>query len=190
MTVLVLALLAADVKWAPSFAGAQAVSSNSYLTMNCEGQQPFAEIKCKFTETVLHVPEEAEVQKHIAEAKAETGKLADKDLAAMKRECPKLAEAKAELIESPARRRAQQEEIANAEALCACADRACSLRVLLKMEEDKQRTCRLYSQSWELTMRRTSLLSWVANEGPKGSCGNIEVNTLERDPKEEFLWTA
>jgi hypothetical protein len=38
-------------------------------------------------------------------------------------------------------------------------------------------------------MKRTSSTSWVATEGPSGLCGNVEVNTLERDPKHDNLWT-
>lgn len=186
-------LLATDITFPPSFAGyGTATSENSSLSMTCEGKGTFASLKCKFTEVVLVVPSEAEVQRHLAERKAEETKATAQEVAAfltgMKKECsgerPRL-----EVLDSPSKERARQQDLEIWEAVCKCTDGECADRQILKQEEIKQRTCRIYAHSYELTLRRTGPLSWVGTHGPGGACGNIEVSTLERDPKSEILWT-
>jgi hypothetical protein len=178
-------LLIAGTKSPPSFAGLQSSVENSSLTMECKGAAPFNEIRCEFREVAIRIPDEDEVQKKVAESKSVVSKVSDKKLAESKKAlCAALPSWKKDKAGTLARRRALAEDVAFLERMCGCQDRACALNEMLKHDEANARTCEVYGNHYDLTLRRTDSRTWVANEGPSGQCGVIEVFTLEADSSE------
>ena len=61
--------------------------------------------------------------------------------------------------------------------------------LVLSMIEHGEKTCVIGSGGgWETSFSQQGPHTWVANNGPEGSCGRVTIETLEEDPSKSATW--
>jgi len=176
-------LLAAPQKFAPQFHYMASTSENTALSMECEGQPPFDVIECAFTQTMITVPRESDIQKKLTEARSASAA----DVAKLRKGmCPEIS--KADVSNNPSNATVAQKASANEatsamKVACQCVDDRCFINEMMKFFELDAYTCHVYADTFRKTMRKAGKNRWVESSGPNGLCSVVQVATLELDPK-------
>ncbi len=91
---------------------------------------------------------------------------------------------------TPEKQRAVRRSITNLDALCACKTEQCMKDELLRAEDEERKTCKVWSQTFELDFKKTGPSRWVSTDGPKGTCDVVEVTSIDLDDQNSCLPTV
>jgi hypothetical protein len=178
--VLPLVMAAGDAR-PPQFSYLPSTFNNSALSMTCRGEPPFTVLECDFTQAVLMVPSDAEVQKKREEAK--TNPPPHKQVEDFKKSmCPAINGEPKQPGDTPAQREATRLQLALFRDACRCKNDRCFTDAMLKMGEQDDRTCHIFADTFHKTLRSAGPSRWVSSGEPSGLCQVVEVATLEHKP--------
>lgn len=189
-------LFGASPESAPSFLNLPAEDDNSWLNMTCEGEPGLERLTCHFVSTSVRKPAEAAVAAAVEKVKSAV--LAKEGASEMKKLCANFTSKKVQTTfeksqrsGSPERRAASRQDQELWGAICRCAenDKACLVDALGKAVEAEERTCRVFTNEFQMEFTRAGKDKWISNPGPKGACNLVMVTVIERDKEHSNLWT-
>ncbi len=160
---------------------------NSALSMECEGEPPFATIDCAFTQVTVHAPDAQQLAtaraKYVKDIAADP-RLKDGD----RKEACEIASGS--VADGPeARVAAGLHMVGRMQAICACKDDACAQAALVDLMMDSERTCKVYTHTFDLVLSRVrGERKWISTPAPSGLCSSVNATVIEGD-ETGLKWT-
>lgn len=178
-----------DIKVAPHFYYYGCEGQNSVLSMQCNGDPPFNEITCDFTQIMLRKMDEKERRIREEDAVDSAYKMKTEDIRKLKKDLP----SKHDMEKIIAETNLTNEQRAALNKYLSIASLNIKThedlkKFVLKQIEHEFRTCKINHFDFQATFKRISKNKWLSNPGPQGLCNVVTVITLENNPEHSGLW--
>jgi len=175
------------------------LKEDSTLYVRCEGESGARLINCSFVQTTIMKKSTDEIEKSLKNLDSSK----DNELLTLLKSCKKMTETAAKLETlikeaSPSKREKLSDDKQWLYDLCNCEGKkhgdssketiTCVRGLLREKIEEERKTCTISNNQFDMKFTKVSDDKWINKSGPKGDCGIISVDALERKSGEQ-LWT-
>lgn len=177
----------------PEFHDLPSLSDDSALSMTCDGDRPFAVLRCHLTQVMVsRSPARPLSQSEAAQILSRPWVEARRQWDATCQEFASDPSADVQASDGGRGKTAAREQYAQIlESICACRDNPCLLRALERMAELETQSCHVWTHSFDLSFRRVpGQRKWVSETVPAGRCSVATVTAIElaSEDRNGVLW--
>lgn len=187
----------------PHFSSIAAAENNSTLSMECTGSAPYAEIDCSFVQVVVATKNEDEINKKLIEFDKDFSNLKESEIVKKLEEPCTLSKGDYEKkydwhLLSNEKKKFIEDDFEKFSRVCKCLKNSsvligknkkeCITSEMKELELKKIKSCRVWTNTFELSFKRVDVNKWLSNPGPKGICDFVNIATIEKEEKSDFLW--